>query len=894
MGRVDPRCYLPSQHCERDRTAGGGEAGDARWDRGTSSENGNTNTNVRTGTQPVPLSSTTNPSHTTYHTTLKTISLSLSFGSIEPFFLSQMRSLLLLAIVLFVIVLGSDAKTVRRGDIDVEIDSSDELVRQLDAVVSSMSESGVSAAASAAGAAAAPNAITKKDDKPANHKASADVPKTDANVEKIKAVSATLPKLEDTTQTLGVQKKNYKTKEFEGAKLVYKSKENTLSYYESQGDKLRGIIDINNSPRMRVVSSDTVYLKGTDEPAPGIVISNFYALSTDAAKPDAKKQLRDLYLRFTDSTEGKAKDARDKWFSLVNNAIKIAQAANPQKVDAAKLATESHKCHDLTWDKLFTFTQEEQHIFYNFLASSAGSQNQYKAYLAMKNYKVPESKLFRYDFLAEDIYTRFIALNGSESLHLSSSPALTKFEAAWAKKEFTPALFDGLYDLVRENLQGEFAKFKRSDQCTDMIHTVDKRKASEKEREKGLKEAAKQIGGAAAAGANAVKPSTRFAARRMGSVLQPDAPQPSLLDTQADATLKSVGLVLNRRTSTWGTRQLSWDDKTKLLTISEITRSGPRLEFIVDVGAATKAFQVNGIVPTNGRAGNGMPLLELASYQKRARALSAPVLIEDVLSIRFQKAEEMEALEKAIKAAIPSSARFAQRRIDTDADISTQVESTLSMESEMESNQPAVTKKPDGSRESFASFSKSYDTAAKALAAFNIASQNLKNVNSWGDYSFMTSFQLTDNNGKPLSRAAAKNDFIKIDLPGMMGWSDWVHIDNVIVKPGKQIDIVVRPCFDPSSTEKRDKVSHFFTKEATNTFTIKLQGKKVTAIVHGLKEFANTGAQATSLAAQGRNAAVAYPAWGMQATMPAGLGNISVPGAQSVQWKTFTSKIITS
>lgn len=139
-------------------------------------------------------------------------------------------------------------------------------------------------------------------------------------------------------------------------------------------------------------------------------------------------------------------------------------------------------------------------------------------------------------------------------------------------------------------------------------------------------------------------------------------------------------------------------------------------------------------------------------------------------------------------------------------------------------------------------------TDADAKQLFEKASNNLLNVNKWQQLagSVSASFELIDEQGKKVYRAAEKGDYFRINIPAPGNESghgyDWVQVEKIdkqLAVPGNQYIIMqVRPAQHP--TEQQPDSSHFFTSDATSSFCVEKRGKSVTAAVHGRNEKPNT------------------------------------------------------
>jgi hypothetical protein len=109
------------------------------------------------------------------------------------------------------------------------------------------------------------------------------------------------------------------------------------------------------------------------------------------------------------------------------------------------------------------------------------------------------------------------------------------------------------------------------------------------------------------------------------------------------------------------------------------------------------------------------------------------------------------------------------------------------------------------------------------------------------------SFILTDTKGAGLFRFAGIGDYIRINVPGPGpvegGGYDWVRIEKMeeyIDSSGQRewTGMKVRPCNNPGT--ETGGTAHFFRGDATSTFIIERNGKKVTAYYHGRNEVPNT------------------------------------------------------
>lgn len=139
------------------------------------------------------------------------------------------------------------------------------------------------------------------------------------------------------------------------------------------------------------------------------------------------------------------------------------------------------------------------------------------------------------------------------------------------------------------------------------------------------------------------------------------------------------------------------------------------------------------------------------------------------------------------------------------------------------------------------------DSIEDAKTFYQIAKQRLLAVYNWHEVCAVpvSTFMLTDPQGKEIKRPAQEGDYLKIDIPGP-GTStgdgyDWVKVENLQEEHLNHSDIIsitVRPAANPLN--QKDDTAHFFKDTATSTFQIKRIGKEVYAEVHGRNELANT------------------------------------------------------
>lgn len=140
-------------------------------------------------------------------------------------------------------------------------------------------------------------------------------------------------------------------------------------------------------------------------------------------------------------------------------------------------------------------------------------------------------------------------------------------------------------------------------------------------------------------------------------------------------------------------------------------------------------------------------------------------------------------------------------------------------------------------------------TDEQAEQLFNKARKNLLSINNWEELSGPLSacFRLIDKDGNKVLRTPQVGDYFKIDLPAPDNKSgrghDWVQVENVednLQNPQQSHTAIrVRPAPAPNGEE--DACHHFFTNDATSTFSVERNKTTITAAVYGRNEKPNTG-----------------------------------------------------
>jgi hypothetical protein len=131
-----------------------------------------------------------------------------------------------------------------------------------------------------------------------------------------------------------------------------------------------------------------------------------------------------------------------------------------------------------------------------------------------------------------------------------------------------------------------------------------------------------------------------------------------------------------------------------------------------------------------------------------------------------------------------------------------------------------------------------YESRELAQKAFERSKEKLFDVHSWSSLPGTTSsFLLYDSMGvKKESGRPEEGDYMKIILPGPVP-ENWVHITEV-KDLDRQAWFTTSPSIDPTGPDK-EKIEHFFIKEATSTFKVVLNDKHISAHEIGKKEGIN-------------------------------------------------------
>lgn len=129
--------------------------------------------------------------------------------------------------------------------------------------------------------------------------------------------------------------------------------------------------------------------------------------------------------------------------------------------------------------------------------------------------------------------------------------------------------------------------------------------------------------------------------------------------------------------------------------------------------------------------------------------------------------------------------------------------------------------------------------AGSAKAVYETARERLLDVNKWNDISsgLLADFQLSDQSGAAVSGPAQQGFYFRIDIPGPGSDAgdgyDWVFIEKIEEYEAEDVQSIavrVRPAANPVGDNMQ--TAHFYTSEATSTFTVTREKLRVTAAVY--------------------------------------------------------------
>lgn len=173
-------------------------------------------------------------------------------------------------------------------------------------------------------------------------------------------------------------------------------------------------------------------------------------------------------------------------------------------------------------------------------------------------------------------------------------------------------------------------------------------------------------------------------------------------------------------------------------------------------------------------------------------------------------------------------------------------------------------------------FSSEHEFQDRQTAAdqFIRSRKKLFHVDKWSGIPGLTStFELYDERGKRAAGGEVKeNHFIRIVMPGIAS-ENWVRVTQTVNRNDTAL-FVASPSEDPTE-DHGGRIEHFFAREATSTFKVELEGKRIRAWEIGKNEGANVGEEAG-----GRdvlNLLISSGGWA---------------GFQKLQWKNLTDYLV--
>jgi len=129
--------------------------------------------------------------------------------------------------------------------------------------------------------------------------------------------------------------------------------------------------------------------------------------------------------------------------------------------------------------------------------------------------------------------------------------------------------------------------------------------------------------------------------------------------------------------------------------------------------------------------------------------------------------------------------------------------------------------------------------AGTAKVVYETARKRLLDVNKWNDISsgLLADFQLSDQSGAAVSGPVRQGFYFRIDIPGPGSDAgdgyDWVFVERIEeyeTEDVQSIAVRVRPVANPLGDSLQ--TAHFYTSEATSTFTVTREKLSVTAAVY--------------------------------------------------------------
>jgi hypothetical protein len=142
-------------------------------------------------------------------------------------------------------------------------------------------------------------------------------------------------------------------------------------------------------------------------------------------------------------------------------------------------------------------------------------------------------------------------------------------------------------------------------------------------------------------------------------------------------------------------------------------------------------------------------------------------------------------------------------------------------------------------KDKFFSSHRDFESEQIAFQHFKLSKEKLFNVDAWSDLPGLSStFELHTADGhRKKAQPPRPGDYIRIELPGPMP-ENWVQVTDVRSEE-KLAEFTVNPSEDPTKQEPGKKIEHFFIKEASSTFRLEWQEKRIIASEIGKNEGIN-------------------------------------------------------
>jgi hypothetical protein len=182
----------------------------------------------------------------------------------------------------------------------------------------------------------------------------------------------------------------------------------------------------------------------------------------------------------------------------------------------------------------------------------------------------------------------------------------------------------------------------------------------------------------------------------------------------------------------------------------------------------------------------------------------------------------------------------------------------------------------EGSKDKEYSSQNSFPGREGAAKAFEKSKEKLFDINRWSELPGITSkFELHNLQGNPTGeKKPGTGYFIRIILPAPAP-ENWVEITHIRDEE-TVAEFTVNPCKDPQELAEED-VEHFFIKEASSTFRVKLKDRTIYGYEIGKNEGVNNQDKKESGKREVINTLLAAGGWA---------------GFQTLQWEKLTKYLV--